>query len=196
VKSFNYVSISNLDISDEEFEDIAMFRGRMFEYTPTDIQKRLEGLDTAALDFMKTLPTFLCSEINQRGRSFSMFIRYGEVSAIKFGGNNVSMTFRKVIDFGEVTFDNKEAPQLIFGVAPFQLYRTHWAVREGDAAEVLGRLSKFNSEFPALISNNVTVPNVVTEIQPPPRDKKILGVADSVESFLQLLYSTTTMRDT
>lgn len=36
-----------------------MGRGRMFEYTPTDIQQRLAKLDSTATDYLEALPTFV-----------------------------------------------------------------------------------------------------------------------------------------
>lgn len=121
-----------------------------------------------------------------------MIIKFGRIDGIKPGRKEVSMTFEQQIDFGKVTFDNIEAAQSIFGVDRFQLYRTHWAVREGDAQEVLSRLANLTPDLAALIQNQAPVPAVAEEIQPPPRDKNILGVADSVESFLQLLYASPT----
>jgi hypothetical protein len=179
-----------------EVKDITMFRGRMFEYTPSDIEKRLEGLDTAAVSFLKTLPTFLCSEIDETRDSVSMFIRFGQISKISPGGKDVSMTFEQQIDFGEVTFDNLEAAQSIFGVDRFQLYRTHWAVREGDAQEVLNRLANRGPELAALVEEHVPVAVAGEEVQLSQRDKNILGVADSVESFLRLLYDSPTKAET
>lgn len=179
-----------------EVKDVTMFRGRMFEYTPPDIEKRLESLDNNAVSFLKTLPTFLCSEIDSAKDTVSMFIKYGRIIEIATGGKEVSMTFELQIDFGRVTFDSFEQAQSIFGVDRFQLYRTHWAVREGDAAVVLGRLARLKPDLAALIPNQPEVPAAGGEIQPPPRDKKSLGAADSVESFLKLLYNSPKKPDT
>ncbi|QDM24424.1 FRG domain-containing protein [Tardiphaga sp. vice352] len=159
----------------------------MFEYTPPDIEKRLEGLDPTAISFLETLPTFLCSEIRSTGSVVSMLIKYGRISYTAPERKEVSTTFVTLIDFGEVVFENIETAGAVFGADRFQLYRTHWAVREGDAKEVLARLAKIKPDFADLVSQGALAPAVVG-IQPPPRDKKILGVADSVESFLKLLY--------
>jgi hypothetical protein len=93
-----------------------------------------------------------------------------------------------LIDFGEVEFDDIKTAGAVFGADRFQLYRTHWAVREGDVREVLLRLANLKPDLAHLIAEQETPIADDAEIQPPPRDKKILGVADSVESFLQLLY--------
>lgn len=187
-ESFNYISYGNWELVEGEVDVVTMYRGRMFEYTPSDIEKRLERLDPVALAYLGTLPTFLCSEINRSGDAASMLIKYGRISDIKLGNKDVSATFNIEIDFGEVRFDDVEAARSIFLADEFQLYRTHWAVREGDAREVLVRLAKHKPSIERLIANQGA--SVVSDmaIEPPPRDKRVLGSANSVEAFLQLLY--------
>lgn len=186
--NFNYISYGNWDYLEEEPVLASMGRGRMFEYTPTDIEKRLSALDSSAIEFLETLPTFLCSESKQTDKGTSMLIKYGRIFNISANRREVSATFETTIDFGEVIFPDLRAAAQTLGADRFQLYRTHWAVREGDAREVLNRLAEINPEFAALVHAKGVLVSEVSEIKPPPRDKKILGVADSVESFLKLLY--------
>ncbi|NKX74827.1 FRG domain-containing protein [Rhodobacteraceae bacterium R_SAG3] len=160
----------------------------MLEYTPSDIEKRLESLDADAIGFLESLPTFLCSEIASAANGGSMLIKYGRVADISPGRKEVAITFETLIDFGEVTFESFEAARAIFDADKFQLYRTHWAVREGSAQHILNRLIDFRPDLAALIDEQSGTYAVNAEIQPPPRDKKILGTADSVASFLKLLY--------
>ena len=189
MQTFNYISFGNREYLAGDGDEITMPRGRMFEYTPTDIEKRLEGLDSTAIAFIEKLPTFLCSEIRRVKGSASMLIKYGRISHITPGVKEVSTIFETLIDFGEVEFGDTESARMVFGADGFQLHRTHWAVREGDAQIVLRRLVDLN---PAL-AHLVEMPEIPrpedSMVQPPPRDKKIVGVADSVESFLQLLYT-------
>lgn len=186
---FNYISFGNREYLAEEGNEITMARGRMFEYTPTDIEKRLEILDSKATAFLEKLPTFLCSEIRRVKGSASMLIKYGRISHTRPGTKEVSTNFETMIDFGEVEFDDIDTARMVFGADAFQLHRTHWAIREGDAQMVLRRLADIK---PAL-AHLVEMPEIPRAedvmVQPPPRDKKILGVADSVESFLKLLYA-------
>ena len=63
MQSFNYISFGNRNYLADHGEAISMGRSRMFEYTPSDIEKRLENLDDTAIAFLEKLPTFLCSEI-------------------------------------------------------------------------------------------------------------------------------------
>lgn len=186
--SFNYISFGDWEYIKGDVDVISMGRGRIFEYTPPDIEKRLENLDATAIAFLESLPTFLCSEIKSTGDAVSMLIKYGRISGITPERSKVSLTFETLIDFGEVGFENIEAAGSVFGADRYQLYRTHWAVREGDARKVLDRLTDFNPDFARLIGDQGAHVADGAEIQPPPRDKKILGVAASVESFLHLLY--------
>ena len=187
-ESFNYISFGDWEKVEGNVDVVTMLRGRMFEYTPPDTEKRLEGLASAAIAFMEALPTFLCSEVKFSGDAISMLIKYGRISDITLGSKEVATKFDTQIDFGEVTFDDIETAGSIFGADRFQLHRTHWAVREGDARNVLARLAALKPEYADLVTKHETSVAINSEIQPPPRDKKILGAADSVESFLGLLY--------
>lgn len=187
--NFNYISFGNRSFVEGPVDDVIMGRGRMFEYTPSDTEKRLQSLDSTAIIFLINLPTFLCSEVGSNGATVSMLIKYGQIVDITPGSKEVYATFKTLIDFGEVEYNNIETAGLVFGADRFQLYRTHWAVREGDAQEVLARLADINPDFAQLIAEQGAHIADDSGLQPPPRDKKKLGVADSVESFLQLLYA-------
>jgi hypothetical protein len=196
VDSFNYMSFGNWEYVQGNVDIVTMGRGRMFEYTPSDTEKRLESLDSTAIAFLENLPTFLCSEIKSIGDAISMLIKYGRISDTTPGRKEVSTTFETLIDLGEVGFDDIETAGSVFGVDRFQLYRTHWSVREGDAREVLARLAEIKPDLAHLIADQGALAADDAEIQPPPRDKKILGVADSVETFLQLLYGSPAKAET
>jgi hypothetical protein len=187
-ESFNYISFGNWEYVEGQVGVITMGRGRMFEYTPPDTGKRLESLDSTAIAFLEKLPTFLCTEVRSTDDAVSMLIKYGRISDTTPEQKDVSTTFETLIDFGEVQFDHVEAAASVFGADRFQLYRTHWAVREGEAREVLARLASIKPDHAQLIAEKGAIAADGGGIQPPPRDKKILGVADSVESFLRLLY--------
>jgi hypothetical protein len=184
VEKFNYISFGNWAWVEGDNSELTMSRGRLFEYTPTDTEMRLESLDAASIAFIEKLPTFLCSEIKLRGGStpYSMLIKYGRTYDMKVMGKEVSMGFKLLIDIGEVSFENLEDARLVFDADPLQLYRTHWAVRDGDASKVLARLAKLKPDL--VIENGVTTVN----LKPPPRNKKVIGAAESVEGFLKLLY--------
>jgi hypothetical protein len=114
-----------------------------------------------------------------------MVIKYGRIENTKPDRKEVSTTFKTLIDFGKVEFVSLDQARDIFGADGFQLYRTHWAVRKGSAQEILTRL--------ALLKPDLAVrPEAVlagAEAEPPPRAKNTIGIANSVEAFLELLYS-------
>ncbi len=187
-KSFNYISFANRGSVEGEIDSIEMSRGRMFEYTPTDLEKRLEKLDSRSIAYLEQLPTFLCSEIGGRGVS-SMVVKYGRIENTLPSPREVSATFKTLIDFGEVDFGSFDAARDVFGADKFQLHRTHWAVRNGDAQKILAKLAQFKPELAEEIATQHLLNLAGPGTEPPPRLKNTLGVADSVESFLGLLYA-------
>lgn len=190
MNNFNYIAFGNWDYVQGDVDVIAMDRGRMFEYTPSDLEKRVERFDSAAISFLEKLPTFLCSEVNVARGVATMLIKFGRISGTVPGAKEVSTRFETLLDFGEVTFQTLEAVRSIFGADKFQLYRTHWAIRSGDAQIILDQLNRIkpNAVNPGDLGAGEGLAAIDAATPPPPRDKKILGVADSVESFLKLLY--------
>ncbi|MGY3590031.1 hypothetical protein ACVIGB_010384 [Bradyrhizobium sp. USDA 4341] len=187
-ENFNYVSFGNRDYVEGVVDVIEMSRGRMFEHTPTEIEKRLDDLGPTSISFLEKLPTFLCSEIDRSGDAPSMAIKYGRIENTKSDRKEVSTVFKTLIDLGEVQFPSVEHAQEIFGVDRFQLYRTHWAVRKGNAQEILRKLAELKPDVSPTIAGFLAPDLIGEQAEPPPRAKKTIGVADSVEAFLQLLY--------
>ena len=171
-ESFNYISFGNWEYLEGNVDNVTMGRGRMFEYTPSDTEKRLESLDGAAIAFLEKLPTFLCSEIKPSGDAVSMLIKYGRISHTSPGRREVSAAFETLIDFGEVEFDDIEAARTVFGADRFQLYRTHWAVREGDARDVLDRLAEAKPDLAQFIAAQDAPVVDGVDVQPPPRTRR------------------------
>lgn len=189
MESFNYISFGNWENVEGNADVLTMPRDRVFEYTPSDMEQRLESLNEAVVAFLERLPTFLCSEIKRTRSGLSMIIKYGRISKITPGRKEVSMTFETLIDFGEVTFNDIETPVSVFGSYRLQLFRTHWAVQENDAQKVLSRLAKCKTDLRDKILSHQALIAAGEAIRPPRRSKNILGEAKSVEGFLQLLYN-------
>jgi hypothetical protein len=182
--NFNYIAFGDSAYVEGVVDVIEMSRGRMFEYTPTDIEKRLEGLGPKSVAFLEQLPTFLCSEIDRSGDAPSMVIKYGRIENTRPDRKEVSTTFKTLIDFGEVKFTSVEQAREIFEADGFQLYRTHWAVRKGDAQEILTKLRQLKPAVAVSPESGLAA----AQEEPPPRKKNTIGTADSVEAFLKLLY--------
>ena len=126
-ESFNYIAFGYQGYVEGAVGTIGMSRGRMFEYTPTDIEKRLEDLGPTSIEYLEKLPTFLCSEISDLGGAASMVVKYGSIESTTAGKKDVSTTFKTLMDFGNVEFANVEQARELFGADRLQLYRTHWA---------------------------------------------------------------------
>jgi hypothetical protein len=187
-ENFNYIAFGNSEYVEGVVDVIEMGRGRMFEYTPTDIEKGLEGFGPEAISFLEKLPTFLCSEIDRSGNAPSMVIKYGRIENTKPGRKEVSTTFRTLIDFGTVEFETVDQARDIFDADGFQLYRTHWAVRKGDAQGILAKLADLKPGLADAVAAPLDQQLIAAHAEPPPREKNTIGVADSVEAFLQFLY--------
>src|SRR5262249_10141314 len=143
----------------------------------------------SSIAFLEKLPTFLCSEIARSRSASSMLIKYGRIEETRVDGKEISTHFRTLVNFGEVEFADIEQARAIFGADGLQLYRTHWAVREGNAREVLTKLVQLHPKFGDAVTQYLVPGGAAIVAEPPPRSKKIIGVADSVEAFLELLYS-------
>jgi hypothetical protein len=186
-ENFNYIAFGNRDYVNGAVDTIEMSRGRMFEYTPTDIAERLNHLDPASISFLEGLPTFLCSEISNIGKTYLLVVKYGQIKNTALGRKEVSTQFETLIDFGEVEFADIKDAYDAFGADNFQLYRTHWAVREGNPHEILDKLALIKPELANVVRGQLE-PRPTAVAEPPLRAKKKIGTADSVEAFLELLY--------
>jgi len=187
-ENFNYIAFGNPEYVQGEVDGIGMGRGRMFEYTPTDIAKGVEDLDSDAIAFLEQLPTFLCSEIGSgNGGRPSMVVRFGQISGTEVKRREVVTNFEPLIDFGEVEFESVEHAIALFGADRFQLYRTHWAVRSGKPEPILKGLIERKPDLASVLDqlNGTRVP--AADARPPQQKKNIAGIADSVEAFLSIL---------
>jgi hypothetical protein len=185
-ENFNYIAYGDWDRLLDENGTIEMSRGRMFEYTPTDIEKRLEDLSPDAITFLEQLPTFFCSEISSL--TGSMLVKYGRTRDIRIENNEVFASFETLIDFGELSFSNVKYATTVFKADKFQLHRTHWAVRKGDVGDILNNLAQILPAFRAQVDQQLHPVRPMASTEPPPRKKNIVGNASSVEEFLALLY--------
>ncbi|MCP3390277.1 FRG domain-containing protein [Bradyrhizobium sp. CCGB12] len=187
-ENFNYIAFGDKEYVKEIVGVIQMGRGRMFEYTPIDIERRLETLDSKSIAFLEKLPTFLCSEIDRSGALPSMVIKYGQIGSTRLDRKEVSTTFKTLVDFGNVEFSSVDQARDIFDADGFQLYRTHWAVRNGNAQQILAKLKELKPSLADAVEGLPKPDLTAAEAVPPPRTKKTAGTANSVREFLDLLY--------
>jgi hypothetical protein len=182
-ENFNYIAFGNREYVEGAVDIIEMNRGRMFEYTPTDIEKRLEDLDPTSITFLEKLPTFLCSEISREGRAASMAVKYGRIANTTPGRKEVSTRFKTLIDFGDIEFADVYGAQDLFGADGFQLYRTHWAVMDGDVQEILTKLVRLKPELADAVAGQLKPDLAAAAAEPPPRTKNTIGIANAWKRF-------------
>lgn len=184
--NFNYISFGNVDLVDGVTE-VGMSRGRMLEYTPTHLANGLEGLGVEALTFLSTLPTFLCSEISREKSGATMHVRFGRLKNARADHKEIVANFEPVVEFGEVTFPDVDDATKAFQADGFQLYRTHWAVRDGEAGQILKVLAERKPECAKAVSAFLDAEQVAPAAPPPERKKNIVAVVDNVEGFIAAL---------
>ncbi|WP_439486530.1 FRG domain-containing protein [Blastomonas fulva] len=184
--NFNYISFGNADYVEGVIE-VGMSRGRMFEYTPTDLANGLEDLGEEALAFVVALPTFLCSEIVRANGGATMHVRFGRLGNIQADRKEVTANFEPIVEFGEVTFASVDDATTAFRADGFQLYRTHWAVRDGAAGPILQTLAERKPECANAVAEFLGADQPAPGAPPPERKKNITANIDSVEGFLAAL---------
>lgn len=185
-ENFNYISFGNVDYVDG-VSHVGMSRGRMFEYTPTELAQRLEELGEETLSFLMTLPTFLCSEVERANGGATMHVRFGRVENMEADRKEVMADFQSIIEFGEVTFPSVDDAKETFEADGFQLYRTHWAVRDGSARSILEALAERKPESTAEVTAFLGTDQAGPGASPPDRKKNIIATIDNIEGFLAAL---------
>ena len=184
--NFNYISFGNADYVNG-VTDLGMSRGRMFEYTPTDLANGLEDLGDEALAFLASLPTFLCSEISRADNGATMHVRFGWLENVQADRREVTADFKPIVEFGEITFADINDATEAFRADGFQLYRTHWAVRDGAAGPILEVLAERAPGSTDAVAAFLGADQFTPETPPPERKKNIIATINSVEEFLATL---------
>jgi FRG domain. len=194
-ENYNYIALGSREYVEGVADSIAMSRGRMFEYTPSDIAKRLERLDSASIAFLKKLPTFLCSEIENTGDAVTMIVKFGRIGKTTTDRKEVTATFETLVDFGVVEFIDEMEAQALFETSRFQLHRTHWAVREGDVQAILKGLARLKPEKADEAAGPIKADLAAGVAEPPPPMEPI-DEARSVGEFLNILYDLSALQST
>lgn len=184
--TFNYIAFGNREIVEGAIE-IGMSRGRMFEYTPTELASGLEEFAPDALAYLEKLPTFFCSEVSRFEGQASMIIRFGRLSQVRIDRREVKADFEALIEFGEVVFASVEDATAVFGADGLQLFRTHWAVREGAVGPILDALAQRKPDFAGDVAAFHKHGGSASDAQAPERIKNVIAEIDSVEGFLEAL---------
>jgi hypothetical protein len=184
-KYHNYLSIGTADLVRETSGYIELWRGRMFEYTPIDVERSLKSLEPEVLEYLKSLPTLFCSEMQYDVSGVSIYVKLIKITKIEASSKTVSINFSTVLDLGLIHFETVDELHAKLGLGKLQAYRTHWAVLEGDFTQILDNLrviksgdAEFVSEFPTTDEEQEEMPSY---------EKTVLGTVDSISSFLEIL---------
>ncbi|MBU2956117.1 FRG domain-containing protein [Paracoccus sp. 1_MG-2023] len=186
--NFNYISFGNVDYVDGAAQ-VGMSRGRMLEYTPKELANGLDELGEEALAFLGTLPTFLCSEVWRANGSATMHVRFGQLKNVQADRKEVVADFEPIVEFGEVTFSDVNDATEAFGADGFQLYRTHWAVRDGEVRPILELLAQRKPEYAHLVAKYIRDKQVAPAAAPPEQKKNVIATVKNIEEFLAALQS-------
>ena len=179
--NFNYISFGNVELVDEVTQ-VSMSRSRMFEYTPTDLANGLEDLGSEAIDFLTTLPTFLCSEVSLViNGAATMHVRFGRIENLRVDHKAVAADFVPIVEFGEITFHGVAYAAEVFRITGFQPYRTHWAVREGEAKTILDALAECKPECAQEVAEFLGAEQDAPDAPPPERKKNIITTIRDVQ---------------
>jgi hypothetical protein len=164
---------------------------RLFEYTPKDIEAKLQSLDAAAQEEICSLPTIFASELMWDGDADHdyMTVRLGRVIGMAKGARTIEYDFVLEEDLGRIVVKDKQerkelADQL--GIPNWELNRTHWAIKDLNFDEFVNVLHRWREIKQAQVPQAVEpAPVPIVEQEAPPEEL----VACSVEEFLKLVLS-------
>ncbi|WP_416355816.1 FRG domain-containing protein [Aureimonas phyllosphaerae] len=140
-----------------------------------------------AIAYLEGLPTFLCSEVSRSGNA-EMFVRFGRVVGTTVDQKRISATFQPIRDFGRIAFGDEATARRVFGANQWQLHRTHWAVRSGNAEDVLRRLSDARPETQENVAAVMRAAQPIPDVAPPPIERNVVDTVGSVDDFLRVMY--------
>lgn len=75
-----------------------------------------------------------------------MHVRFGRLKNVRAEQKEVVADFEPIVEFGEVAFADANDATKVFQADSFQIYRTHWAVREGEAEPIFTALAERKPE--------------------------------------------------
>lgn len=116
------------------------------------------------------------------GDTRSLHVKFGTIQDTNNTDRKVEFTFEVLNDFGIITRDTVQSLANLLKIHRMQLYRTHWAVVQGDGDSILEELSKeFQTKEP--LKKRGFSSKQAPDSAPP------IGTANSVEEFLGHVFS-------
>lgn len=142
--------------SNKEYVDFP--KERFLEYTKDHIKNQFQSLDQNTFNKIKNLPTLFAVEHENADT------RIGKVTNIEIQSKNLRVHYK---------FDNKYNPlskgalkfsELGLNVDGYELYRTHWAIKEANIDEFYEKRSKSIEGLLDEIKNSLDAPNPYTKL--------------------------------
>jgi predicted nucleotide-binding protein len=101
------------------------------EYTEDSISERYKDLQADVLHELKEIPSLFCVE----GEKASSHV--GFITDIRVGDSNVTIEFSFEEGIPPLKEGSMEKMFIPFGLGRLEMYRTHWAIKEGDLFPIL-----------------------------------------------------------
>jgi predicted nucleotide-binding protein len=104
------------------------------EYTEDSISERYKGLDAEVIEELKSFPTLFCVEGEEAPS------RLGYITSIKVNGGVVRIEFRFEPKLRALRRGFLKRAMVLLEIGRMELYRTHWAIKDGDLWGILAKL--------------------------------------------------------
>ena len=127
------------------FPEGAAFASRVFEYTDSAVQSFVTSGGAIDVHQLMSLPTLVMPEI---GSDAQQVARVGRIEGLVRSGADYRFKFKPdpgVPDFSTLRI---EAAAVSLGIADFEFYRTHWAVKDVDLHRTLWEIAAGPSPAP------------------------------------------------
>lgn len=144
---------------------------RYLEYTDDQIAYKFNRLDISTFSKLKSLPCVFMTEVHNN----LSHIRIGKITDISVNNKDIVYSFEFTDDFQLINIDQDNSSQNNFFSGRWELYRTHWAIKNINLKDFL--------EILDLSSNSI--PNIEKII--PEKPGTTIATVTSVEGFLRQL---------
>lgn len=156
---------------------------RIFEYTPEKIRENFGALTPEELSALAKLPTLFMYERGTEGTP-----RIGKIKEIKGRNKEVRIEFDFDPSAPALTLGQIEGLKWHLQMEDFEFSRTHWAVKDVDLDEVLGRLpvdheAKVIGALDAFNDEDKTLEELIGAIQRDIRAGKYAASLDRLHTY-------------
>lgn len=166
---FNFLVTARADAwkaNGYEFE-----RSRFLEFTNDKISEQFSKLNDSKVDFLKSIPCIFAYE------GFVNDFLIGRLTAIKDRGSKIFIEYEIDRQASPIDFSELEKIFTQLDIRKWELYRTHWAIKDED---LFDRLSAAN----ILHDQQNDRKNFQSNIELPPESENNQAIIESVQGFI------------